>query len=125
MRQAARQVVTSRHTYNLTNLPIVVAGKTGTAEYGTQDAQGLLPFHSWFVAFVPKDAAVSAKDPDGMKAVSRTDSELAVVAFAYDSGTVGNVATEVVKYYLQLHYGIKKDYRLFDLIKRGAFYASN
>lgn len=125
MRQAARQVVTSRHTYNLTNLPIVVAGKTGTAEYGTRDAEGRLPFHSWFVAFVPKDAAVSAKDPDGMKAVSRTDSELAVVAFAYDSGTVGNVATEVVKYYLQLHYGIKKDYRLFDLIKRGSFYFSN
>ncbi len=125
MRQAARQVVTSRHTYNLTNLPIVVAGKTGTAEYGTKDAAGRLPFHSWFVAFVPKDAAVSSKDPEGMKAVSRTDSELAVVAFAYDSGTVGNVATEVVKYYLQLHYGIKKDYRLFDLIKRGSQYFSN
>ncbi len=125
MRQAARQVVTSRHTYNLTDLPIVVAGKTGTAEYGTRDAEGRLPFHSWFVAFVPKIAAVSAKDPEGMKAVSRTDSELAVVAFAYDSGTIGNVATEVVKYYLQLHYGIKKDYRLFDLIKRGSFYFSN
>ena len=30
----------------------------------------------------------------------------------YDSRTKGNVATEIVKYYLQLHYGIKKDYRL-------------
>lgn len=125
MRQAARLVVTSRHTYNLTNLPIVVAGKTGTAEYGTRDAEGRLPFHSWFVAFVPKDPAITAKDPTGLDAVSRTDSDLAVIAFAYDSGTVGNVATEVVKYYLQLHYGIEKDYRLFDLIKRGSSYYSN
>ena len=60
-----------------------------------------------------------------MKAVAGTDSELAIVAFAYDSGTNGNVATEIVKYYLQLHYGIEKDYRNFDLLERGNFYQSN
>ncbi|MES2210727.1 MAG: penicillin-binding protein 2 [Chloroflexota bacterium] len=125
MRQAARNVVVIRHTYNLADLPIVVAGKSGTAEFGTRDAEGRLPFHSWFVAFVPKDPTVSAKDPNGMKAVSGTDSELAVLAFAYDSRTKGNAATEIVKYYLQLHYGIKKDYRNFDLLKRGNFYQSN
>lgn len=125
MRQAARTVVLSRHTYNLVDLPIVVAGKTGSAEYGLPDAKGRLPFHSWFVAFVPKVAAVSKADPQGLKAISRTDSNLAVVAFAYDSGTIGDVATEIVKYYLQLHFGIKKDYRLFDLIKRGADYYAN
>jgi penicillin-binding protein 2 len=118
MRRAARTVVTSRHTYNLVDLPIVVAGKTGTAEYGVRDAHGHLPFHSWFVAFVPKNPWKRADDPDGMRAVSRTDAELAVVAFAYDAQTLGNVATEVVKYYLQLHYGISKDYRKFNLLER-------
>jgi penicillin-binding protein 2 len=125
IRKAARNVVLIRHTYNLVDLPIVVAGKSGTAEFGTRDAEGRLPFHSWFVAFVPKDAAVSSSDPTGMKAAAGTDSELAVVAFAYDSRTIGNVATEIVKYYLQLHYGIEKDYRNFDLLERGNFYQSN
>ncbi len=117
MREAARTVVTIRHTYNLVELPIKVAGKSGTAEFGTRDAQGRLPFHSWFVGFVPKNPH---KDD-----FSKGDSELAVLAFAYDSGTKGNVATEIVKYYLQLHFGIKKDYRNFGLLERGNFYQSN
>jgi len=125
MRKAARNVVLLRHTYNLVDLPIVVAGKSGTAEFGTKDAQGRLPFHSWFVAFVPKDPAVSSNDRTGLKAVARTDSDLVVLAFAYDSRTIGNAATEIVKYYLQLHYGIAKDYRNFDLLERGNFYQSN
>ncbi|MEW5990035.1 MAG: penicillin-binding protein 2 [Chloroflexota bacterium] len=125
MRQAARNVVLIRHTYNLVDLPIVVAGKSGTAEFGTRDAEGRLPFHSWFVAFVPKDPAKTPNDPTGMKAVAGTDSELAVLAFAYDSRTRGNAATEIVKYYLQLHYGIEEDYRNFDLLERGNFYQSN
>jgi penicillin-binding protein 2 len=125
MREAARNVVLVRHTYNLVDLPIVVAGKSGTAEFGLRDKQGRLPFHSWFVAFVPKNPNVTAADPTGMKAVARTDSQLVVLAFAYDSRTVGNAATEIVKYYLQLHYGIKKDYRNFDLLVRGNFYRSN
>jgi cell division protein FtsI/penicillin-binding protein 2 len=125
MRQAARNVVLIRHTYNLVDLPIVVAGKSGTAEFGARDSKGRLPFHSWFVAFVPKDPSKSRSDPNGMKAVAGTDSELAVLAFAYDSRTKGNAATEIVKYYLQLHYGIETDYRNFDLLERGNFYQSN
>jgi penicillin-binding protein 2 len=125
MRRAARNVVLIRHTYNLVELPIVVAGKSGTAEFGTKDSKGRLPFHSWFVAFVPKNPAVTSKDPTGMKAVARTDSDLVVLAFAYDSRTKGNAATEIVKYFLQLHYGIDKDYRNFDLLERGNFYQSN
>ena len=125
MREAARSVVTIRHTYNLVDLPIVIAGKSGTAEFGLRDSKGRLPFHSWFVAFTPKDAARKASDPSGLKALGKADSELVVLAFAYDSGTKGNVATEIVKYYLQLHYGIKKDYRNFDLLERGNFYQSN
>ena len=125
MREAARSVVTIRHTYNLVELPIVVAGKSGTAEFGTRDSKGRLPFHSWFVGFVPKDPSKQAGDPSGMRAIAQPDSELAVLAFAYDSRTKGNAATEIVKYYLQLHFGIEKDYRNFDLLERGNFYQSN
>jgi penicillin-binding protein 2 len=117
MRNAARSVVELRHTYNLVELPIKVAGKSGTAEFGTRDKEGRLPFHSWFVGFVPKDPRSGSFDA--------TDSELMVLAFAYDSRTKGNVATEIVKYYLQQHYGIEQDYRLPDLLERGNFYQSN
>ena len=125
MREAARNVVLVRHTYNLVDLPIVVAGKSGTAEFGLRDRKGRLPFHSWFVGFVPKHAEKTADDPTGLKAVGREDSDLVVLAFAYDSRTKGNVATEIVKYYLQLHFGIKHDYRNFNLLQRGNFYQSN
>ena len=125
IREAARNTVAIRHTYNLVDLPIVVAGKSGTAEFGTRDRLGRLPFHSWFVAFVPRDPAVTSADPKGFKAVAREDAELAVVAFAYDSRTKGNAATEIVKYFLQMHYGIEKDYRNFDLLERGNFYQGN
>ena len=117
MRNAARSVVTLRHTYNLVELPIKVAGKSGTAEFGTRDRKGRLPFSSWFVGFVPKDPRHGS--------FNATDSGLIVLAFAYDSRTIGNVATEIVKYYLQLHFGIKKDYRLPQLLRRGNFYQSN
>ncbi len=117
MRLAARNVVTVRHTYNLVDLPIKVAGKSGTAEFGLRDRKGRLPFHSWFVGFVPKDAKHGSFEG--------TTSNLVVLAFAYDSRTKGNAATEIVKYFLQLHYGIKHDYRNFDLLRRGNFYQSN
>jgi penicillin-binding protein 2 len=125
MREAARNVVLVRHTYNLVDLPIVVAGKSGTAEFGLRDSKGRLPFHSWFIGFVPKHPAKTAADPTGMKAIGREDSNLVVLAFAYDSRTKGNVATEIVKYYLQLHFGIRHDYRNFNLLQRGNFYQSN
>ena len=54
-----------------------------------------------------------------------TSAQIVVLALAYDSRTKGNVATEIVKYFYQLHFGIKKDYRLPDLLKRGNFYQSN
>ena len=122
MRRAGRNMVVIRHTYNLVDLPIVIAGKTGTAQFGTPDRRGVLPFHSWFAGFVPKDPYKKASDPHGWKAVQRTDSELAVLVLAYDSGTLGNAATEIAKYYFQLHFDIKKDYRNPHLLKRGNFY---
>jgi penicillin-binding protein 2 len=125
MRQAARNVLLVRHTYNLVDMPIVVAGKSGTAEFGIRDSKGRLPFHSWFVAFVPKDPHKTKADPTGMKAVSRTDAQLAVLAFAYDSQTLGNAGTEIVKYYLMLHFGIKHDYRLPQLLRKSNFYQTS
>jgi penicillin-binding protein 2 len=125
MRRAARNVLLVRHTYNLVDMPIVVAGKSGTAEFGIRDSKGRLPFHSWFVAFVPKDPSKHANDPTGMQAVSRTDAQLVVLAFAYDSQTLGNAATEIVKYYLMLHFGIKHDYRLPQLLRKSNFYQTS
>ena len=115
MRLAARRVVTIGHTYNLVDLPIIIAGKSGTAEFGTKDRQGRLPFHSWFVGFTPGNPRTGSFD--------KHDSKLVVLAFAYDSRTTSNVATEIVKYFMQLHYGIKEDFR--NDIKRGNFYQSN
>ena len=113
MRLAARNVTTSRHTYNVVDMPIVVAGKTGTAEFGVRDKQGRLPFHTWYAGFVSKSGDVT-----------KPDSQLAFVAFVYGANTVGNAATEIAKYYLQLHYGIEKDYRIPSLLVRGNFYGN-
>ncbi|MFL5689969.1 MAG: penicillin-binding protein 2 [Chloroflexota bacterium] len=117
MRMAARSTVTLRHTYNLVDMPIKVAGKSGTAEFGTRDSKGRLPFHSWFVGFVPKDPYKG-----GFQA---TTSELAFLAFAYDSRTKGNAGTEIAKAFLQLHFHVKKDFLNRDLLHRGNFYQSN
>jgi penicillin-binding protein 2 len=122
MRVAARRVVTVRHTYNLVDLPIVVAGKSGTAEFGIRDKQGRLPFSNWFVAFVPKEPRKTASDPEGIEAVKREDSELVVLAYAHDTRTAGNAATEIVKYFLQLHYGLSVDLRQRWVLERANFY---
>jgi penicillin-binding protein 2 len=117
MRNAARETVTLRHTYNLVDLPIKIAGKSGTAEFGTPDSRGRLPYSSFFVGFTPKNPRTGSFD--------KADSQLVVMAFAHDSRTVGNAATEIVKYFFQLHYGIKKDYRLPELLERGNFYQND
>ena len=117
MRNAARETVTLRHTYNLVDLPIRIAGKSGTAEFGTPDSKGRLPYSSWFVGFTPKNPTKGS--------FNGTDSRLIVMAFAHDSRTVGNAATEIVKYFFQLHYDIEKDYRLPELLERGNFYTND
>ncbi len=119
MRLAAREVVTSRHTANLVDLPIVVAGKTGTAEFGLRDSQGRLPYHTWFTAFIPKFSETHVGDP------AATDSELAIVAFAYGSNTKGNAAVEIVKYFLQQHYDLNVDLTRPDLLEKGNFYGGH
>ena len=113
MRLAARETVTLRHTYNLVDMPIAVAAKSGTAEFGVKDAKGRLPYHSWFVGWVNKDP--TSKD------FTQTNSQLIVVAFAYSAQTIGNAGTEIAKYFLQEYFHIKHDYVLPQLMVKGNF----
>ena len=101
MRIGAREVITSGHAYNIRDLelPGALSGKTGTAEFGELTEEGTLPFHSWFVAYLPSSAGA-------------TDADLAIVSFNYSAVVPGNVSAEVVKYFLQLYYGLDQDLRL-------------
>jgi penicillin-binding protein 2 len=101
MRIGAREVITSGHAYNIRDLdlPGALSGKTGTAEFGELTEEGTLPFHSWFVAYLPS-------------AGGATDAELAIVSFNYSAVVPGNVSAEVVKYFLQLYYDLDQDLRL-------------
>ncbi len=99
IRQGTRAVVTSRHTYDMVDLPIMVAGKTGTAEYGTPDRRGRLPYHEWFVGYTPANEKTGNFDG--------TDSQLAVVAFLYGADSWGDVSTEIVKYFMWEYYSLK------------------
>jgi penicillin-binding protein 2 len=77
LRESARRVVTIGHAY-MPNLKIPIAGKTGTAEFGSsagKDSAGRnkLGFHNWFVSFVPQ---ADNADPTA---------QIAMVIFTYDS----------------------------------------
>ena len=50
VREGMRQTVTDGTATMLQNLPVAVAGKTGTAQFGTEGRT-----HSWFVSFAPYD----------------------------------------------------------------------
>jgi hypothetical protein len=101
MRIGAREVITTGHAYNIRDLrlPGALSGKTGTAEFGTRTKRGTLPFHSWFVAYLPSTPGA-------------TDADLAVLTFSYSAVVPGNVSLEVVKYFLQEWYDLDQDLRL-------------
>ncbi len=101
LRIAAREVITSGHAYNISELklPGTLAGKTGTAEFGQPKPDGSLPFHSWFVAYLPSSPGAA-------------DAKLAVITFSYAALVPGNVSAEVVKYFLQKYFKLKQDLRL-------------
>ncbi len=123
MRVAARRVVTLRHTYNLVDLPIVVAGKSGTAEFGLRTSRAGCPSATGSPPSCPGQARKTASDPTGINAVKREDSDLVVLAYLDDTRTRGNAATEVVKYFLQLHYGLKVDLRNHEYLQRDNDYS--
>lgn len=50
LREGMRQVVTDGTAQALKNLPVAVAGKTGTAQFGTGNQT-----HAWFISFAPYD----------------------------------------------------------------------
>lgn len=50
VREGMRQTVTDGTAQTLKTLPVSVAGKTGTAQFGTGDET-----HSWFISFAPYD----------------------------------------------------------------------
>ena len=82
MRLAGRATVTLRHTYNLVDMPVKVAGKSGTAEFGHARQQG--------PAAVPLLVRRLRRARTRTRRTSRRpDSELVFLAFAYDSRTEG------------------------------------
>ena len=101
LRFGAREVVTSGHAFNIRDVPLpgALSGKTGTAEFGTKHKDGSLPFHSWFVGYLPSRAGA-------------TDATLEVLTFSYSATVPGNVSTEVVKYFFQKYFKVQHDYRL-------------
>lgn len=48
VREGMRETVTEGTAQSLQSVPVAVAGKTGTAQYGTEDKT-----HGWFVSFAP------------------------------------------------------------------------
>ena len=100
MRIGAREVIATGHASTIRDLrlPGALSGKTGTAEYGTRNAEGVLPVHSWFVAYLPSQAGA-------------TDADLAIISFSYSAVARGNVALEVVKYFLQQYFDLDQDLR--------------
>jgi len=101
IRIGARDVITTGHAYNIRDLrlPGALSGKTGTAEFGSAPSGDALPFHSWFVAWLPSVPGA-------------TDAQLEVLTFTYSAVARGNVSLEVVKYFLQQWYGLDQDLRL-------------
>ena len=100
MRIGAREVITTGHAANIRDLrvPGALSGKTGTAEFGTRNAEGVLPVHSWFIAYLPSTAGA-------------TDANLAIITFTYSAVARGNVSLEVVKYFLQQYFNLNQDLR--------------
>ncbi len=79
------------------DMPIAVAGKTGTAEYCDDIARannrcqfGSWPTHSWTVAYAPYD-----------------DPEIAIVAFAYNGGEGASVAAPMVRLVMDAYFCLK------------------
>jgi penicillin-binding protein 2 len=87
-------------------IPIAVAGKTGTAEYCDDVARkanrcqfGAWPTHAWTLAYAPFD-----------------DPEIIILAFAYNGGEGGTVAAPIVARVMQAYFELKS----IDLAAAGA-----
>ncbi len=79
------------------DMPVAIAGKTGTAEYCDDIARannrcqfGSWPTHSWTVAYAPYD-----------------DPEIVIVAFAYNGGEGASVAAPMVRLVMDAYFCLK------------------
>jgi penicillin-binding protein 2 len=79
------------------DIPVPVAGKTGTAEYCDDVARvanrcqfGAWPTHAWTLAYAPYE-----------------DPEVVIVAFAYNGGEGGTVAAPIVARVMQAYFELK------------------
>jgi penicillin-binding protein 2 len=105
IREGSRKVVTSGMAF-MRDPKLVIAGKTGTAEFGSssgKDSAGrnLLGFHNWFASWVPK------ADPHG------TDAEIAMVVFTFNSSlgacaSCVSPAVTVSQRVYELYYGLRE-----------------
>ena len=112
MRAAARLVVTNHYMHaDLSQMPLNVVGKTGTAEYGVRDKKGRLPYHNWLAGFVAPTANWA-----------RTDARFAYVSFMFGSNTVGNAAVEVTKKFLQGQFNLTGNYTIPGYLRLGNYY---
>jgi penicillin-binding protein 2 len=88
---------TANKTFNVVDLTMPSAGKTGTAEYCDNIAnergactRGNWPTHSWYVGYAPYD-----------------DPEIAVVAFVYNGGEGASVAGPMVRFVMEAYFELK------------------
>ena len=77
-----RKTVTSGTAQSLKTLPVEVAGKTGTAQFGTEGKT-----HSWFIAFAPYE-----------------NPEIAIAVIVPGGGEGNNAALPVVKETLEWYF---------------------
>jgi penicillin-binding protein 2 len=90
MREAMRQSVADGAAFTGAVRNVVVAGKTGTAEFGEEIAPGRYKEHGWFTGFAPFN-----------------NPEIAVVVFTEEGngqGTAAPIASRIIDFYFnQLH----------------------
>ncbi|HWC30847.1 MAG TPA: penicillin-binding protein 2 [Dehalococcoidia bacterium] len=85
MREAMRQSVADGAAFTAAVRNVVVAGKTGTAEFGEEIAPGRYREHGWFTGYAPF-----------------SNPEIAVVVFVEEgngSGTAAPIASKIIDFY--------------------------
>ncbi len=86
IREGMRQTVTAGTAQSLKDLPVAIAGKTGTAQFGEEDKT-----HAWFVSFAPFD-----------------DPKIAMVVLVEGGGEGHSSAVPVTKEVYEWYFGGRK-----------------
>jgi len=107
VRQGMREAVTGNSlsaygtAWRINYKSIALAGKTGTAEYGEADANGVRKSHAWFTAFAPYDnpqIAVTVFIEGDRKLTTENNSVAVIEGSSYAVPAVGNI----ISYYFNL-----------------------